>query len=323
VEAAEADIEAGYADYRNILVSLSAELALAYIDLRTLQARLDRVHENIALQEKTLKLAETRHASGVGTALEVARTKRLLQSTLARVPELKRGAVTAENRINVLLGLRPGETQFQSGSIPAVPELIGIGIPVDLMTRRPDIAAAALRYRAAVARTGAAEADKYPRLSLSGTLSLQSDSLNGLIDPDSLIYSLGPDLHFPLFTGGRIESRIEQRASRAEQARLALSQKIIEALSEVETAATGVVRTQEQVREFRLAEASALKIVDLADSLFRSGLGDMFQVLDAEKQLVSIQESLLLARQRSLAEVVYLYRALGGGWEKEPVNGER
>ena len=321
VEAADADIEAASADYRNMLVSLSAELTLAYIDLKTLNARMDLVQKNIALQEKTLALAETRRASGVGTALEVARTKRLLRSTRALIPELKRGAAAAENRINVLLGLRPGETEFQSGSMPAMPELIGIGIPMDLMTRRPDISAAALRYRAAVARTGAAEADKFPRLSLSGILNLQSDSLDGLFDPDSLIYSLGPGLYFPLFTGGRIESRIQQSASRAEQARLALSRKIIEALSEVETAATGVVRSQEQVRELRSAEASALESVNLADSLFGSGLGDMFQVLDAEKQLVSIQESLLLARQRALSEVVHLYRALGGGWEMGLTDG--
>ena len=321
VEAADADIEAASADYRSMLVSLSAELALAYIDLRTLRTRMDMVRENISLQEKTLALAEKRLASGVGTALEVARTRHLLDSTRARIPELERGAGAARNRIDLLLGARPGETQLDPGSMPEMPELIGVGIPMDLMTRRPDISAGVLRYRAAVARTGAAKADKYPRLSLSGILNLQSDSLDGLFDPDSLIYSLGPGLHFPLFTGGRIESRIQQQVSRAEQARLALSRKIIEALSEVETAAIGVVRTQEQVRELRSAEVSALESVDLADALFRSGLGDMFQVLDAEKQQVSARESLLLARQRALSEVVRLYRALGGGWETEQTDG--
>jgi NodT family efflux transporter outer membrane factor (OMF) lipoprotein len=315
VAAADADIEAGYADYRSMRVSLSAELSLAYIDLRTLQARLNTIKENIALQEKTLDLAETRHESGVGSALEVVQTKRLLRSSRAHVPELEQGITASENRINVLLGKRPGETRLQPGEMPSVPELIGMGIPVDLMTRRPDISSAALRYQAAVARTGAAEADKYPRLSLSGALNLQSDALDGLIDPDALVYSLGPDLYFPLFTGGRIESSIQQRASQAEQARLALARKLIEALSEVETAATGVVRTQEKVLELRAAESSARESVVLAQSLFDADLGDLFQVLDAQKQLVSIQESLLLSRQGALAEVVHLYRALGGGWE--------
>lgn len=322
VTAADADIGAGYADYRSMLVSLSAELSLAYIDLRTLQARLNSVLKNVALQGKTLKLVQTRLDSGIGTKLEVAQTKRLLQSTRAQVPELKRAISAAENRINVLLGARPGETVLPAGPMPKVPKLIGVGIPMDLMTRRPDIVGALYRYRAAVARTGAARADKYPRLSLSGILSLQSESISNMINPKALIYSLGPGLYFPLFTGGRIESNIKQHASLAEQARLALSQKLLEALSEVETAASGVVRTQERVQELKGAETSARKSVDLSESLFHSGLGNFFQVLDSEKQLVSLQESLLVARQHALSQVVALYRALGGGWETVPIKGQ-
>ncbi len=322
VAAADADIDAGYADYRSMMVSLSAELSLAYINLRTFQARLDSVSKNIDLQEKTLELARTRLKSGIGTKLEVAQTSRLLQSTRAQLPELKRAANAAKNRINVILGARPNETVIPEGPMPNVPRLIGIGIPMDLMTRRPDIMGAVNRYRAAVERTGAAEADKYPRLSISGTLNLQSGTLDGMVDPDSLIYSLGPGLYFPLFTGGRIDSSIRQYASRAEQARLALSQKILQALSEVETAASGVVRTQERVRDLDEAESSAKKSVELSESLFHSGLGDLFQVLDSEKQLVNIQDSLLLARQQALSEVVTLYRSLGGGWENMPAKGD-
>lgn len=315
-EAADADIEAGYADYRSILVSLCAEMSLAYIDLRTLEARLDSVFQNIALHEKSLELAHTRLSSGIGTSMEVAQIKRLLQTTRAQVPELRRAASAAGNRIDLLLGARPGETVVPAGELPEVPELIGIGIPLDLMTRRPDIQGALQRYQAAVARTRAAEADKYPRLSLSGTLSLQSDSVAGMLDPDALIYSLGPGIHFPLFTGGRIDSSIQQRASQAEQARLVLGQKLLQALSEVETAAAGVVRTQERVQDLQAAEKAARESVTLAEALFRSGLADFFQVLDSEKQQVALQDSLLLAQQQALAQVVTLYRALGGGWEK-------
>jgi outer membrane protein, multidrug efflux system len=322
VAAADADIDADYADYRSMIVSISAELSLAYIDLRTFQARLESVYKNIALQEKTLSLAETRLKSGIGTKLEVVQTERLLKTTRSQVRELKRASDAAENRINVLLGARPGETVIHEGLLPEVPKLIGIGIPVDLMTRRPDILGAVHRYRAAVERTGAAEADKYPRLSISGTLSLQSDTPGGVVDPDSFVYSLGPGLSFPLLNGGRIDNNIRQYASRAEQARLALSQKLLLALSEVETAASGVVRTQERVMDLRDAEVSAQKSVELSESLFHAGLGDLFQVLDSEKQLVSIQDSLLLARQQALSEVITLYRALGGGWETVSPEGD-
>ena len=315
VEAADAEIEARYADYRSIKVSLCAELSLAYIDFRTLQARMESVLQNIELQKKTLDLAQTQYQAGIGTALDVAGTERLLQSTKARIPELARAMSAAENRINLLLGERPGETSLPTGSLPKIPQVIGIGIPLDLMTRRPDIVGAGLQYRAAVARTGAAEAEKYPRLSLSGILSFQSDTLGGMIDPESLFYSLGPDLYFPLFTGGRIDSNIKQRASQAEQARLALSQSLLKALSEVETAAVGVVRSRAQIERLQDAEGSARESVNLAETLFSAGLRDFFQVLDSQKQLVSTRESLLLARQQALSDVVSLYRALGGGWE--------
>jgi multidrug efflux system outer membrane protein len=224
----------------------------------------------------------------------------------------------------VLLGLPAGKMIIQPGSLPAVPRLIGIGLPADLLVRRPDIRRAFHRYHGAVARTGAAEAEKYPRLSLAGTFTLSSDTIGDIIDPDSLIYTLGPGLSFPLLTGGRIESTIKVRKSQTEQARLALEQNIVEALAEVENSAIGVVRSQEQVTALDSAEQSAKKSVEMADALFQAGLGDFFQVLDNEQQLVAVQESLLQARQQALSDVVRLYRALGGGWESETAgNGNR
>jgi multidrug efflux system outer membrane protein len=315
VEAADAQIEAGYADYHDMMVSLAAELTLAYVDARTLQARLNMANRNIALQEKSLDLFETRYRAGTGTQLQVAQTKRLLESTRALIPEYKRALTVAENRINVLLGQPPEANILKPGPLPSVPPLIGIGLPVDLLVRRPDIRGAERRYAAAVAQVGAAEADRYVRLSLSGTLSLQTDTASALLDKDALIYMLGPGLQFPLFSGGRIRSNIQVRQSQAEQGRLALEQKILAALSEVENAAAGVVRSQEQVIDLTAAGKAGEQSVHLADNLYRAGLGDFFQVIDAEEKLVAAQEELLLASQNALAQVVQLYRALGGGWQ--------
>jgi multidrug efflux system outer membrane protein len=315
VEAADAEIEASYADYHDMMVSLAAELTLAYIDARTLQARLNIVGRNIALQEKTLDLSETRYRAGTGAQLLVAQSKRLLESTRALIPEYKHALTVAENRINLLLGQPPGASVLKPGPLPSVPPLIGIGLPVDLLVRRPDIRAAERRYAAAVAQIGAAEADRYVRLSLSGTLSLQTDTASVLLDKDALIYMLGPGLQFPLFFGGRIRSNIKVRQSQAEQGRLALEQKILAALSEVENAAAGVIRSQEQVINLTASGKAAEQSVHLADNLYRAGLGDFFQVIDAEEKLVAVQEEILLARQNALAEVVQLYRALGGGWQ--------
>jgi len=191
-----------------------------------------------------------------------------------------------------------------------------MGLPADLLTRRPDINKAFHTYHAAVARIGAAEADKYPSLTISGTLTLSTDSIEGLLDSDSLISTLGPAMHFPILTGNRIEANIAVRKSQAEQARLGLEQQIIAALAEVENSAVGVVRTQERVRNLEQAEKFAIKSVQLADELYRAGLGNLYEVLDNQQQLVTIQESLLQAKQQALGEVVALYRALGGGWEQ-------
>jgi outer membrane protein, multidrug efflux system len=320
LEAAEADIRAGYADYQSMQISLAAEMTLAYIDARTLHARLDTIYKNIELQQETLKLAQSRYEAGNGTALSVVRTQRLLESTRARLPELERALGVAKNRIKVLLGLPPRDKVLQTGPMPAVPKMIGLGLPADLLTRRPDIRQAFHRFHAAVARIGAAEAERYPALSLSGTLTLSSDTAGGLLDADTLIYSLGPGIHIPILTGHRIESTIAVRSAQAEQARLGIEQKIVAALAEVENAAQGVVRSQQQAERLASAEKLAIKSVELSDSLYRSGLVDFSEVLDNEQQLVALQESLLLARQQALAEVVRLYRALGGGWQQSENN---
>ena len=318
LEAGEQDVRARIADYNGMLVSLAAELSLAYIDARTVEARMEMVRRNIALQQHSIKLARNRFEAGSSNELGVLRAERQLETGRAMIPELQRLHRLAVSRINTLLGQPPNTITLTKGEMPAVPELIGIGIPADLMTRRPDIQKALSAYHAAVARTGAAEAEQYPTLSLAGNITLSSDSFGGVFDADSLIYTLGPNITLPLFTGGRIKSNIAVRTSIADQARLAMEQKIIEALAEVENSAEGVVRTQE--RTIRLEEAGSLaeKQVMISTELYRAGLSDYFRVLDSERDLISTEESILLSRQQALNQVVGLYRALGGGWESAP-----
>jgi multidrug efflux system outer membrane protein len=322
IEAADAQIEVGYWDYHGMRVSLAAELTLAYIDVRTLQARLEMVRRSIGLQEKTVQLAQTQYRAGTGAQLAVTQAKRLLESTRALIPGYQRALTVAQNRINVLLGEAPAATTLTPGLLPTVPPLIGVGLPADLLVRRPDIRGAERRYAAAVAQIGAAEADQYVRLSLSGTLSLQTHTAGSLLDKNALVYRFGPGIQFPLFSGGRIRSTIQVRRSQAEQARLALEQKILGALAEVENAAAGVIRSQEQLVDLTAALQAAEQSVHLTETLFAAGLGDMFQVVDAEEKRLALEEALLLARQGALAQVVQLYRALGGGYPvAEPPDG--
>lgn len=315
LEAAEADVRATYSERQSLLVSLAAEISLAYIEQRTLEARRQVIEQNIRLQEQSLQLARDLYQTGSGTALAVARSERLLETTRSRIPELERTLTGTKNRIRVLLGKSPGHDLSPAGPMPEVPALLGIGLPADLLTRRADIRQALHRYQATVARIGAAEAERYPSLSLSGNLTLSSDTLGGVFDLDSLYYTLGPNLLFPLLTGRRIESNIAVQTSRSEQAQLALEQKILEALAEVENSADGVIRSQQQIDRLAAAAEAAAKSVNMSKSLYQAGLVDFFQVLDNQQQLVVSQEALLLARQQALSDVIRLYRSLGGGWE--------
>ncbi len=326
LEAGEQDIGASYADYQGMAVSLAAELSLNYVEMRSLEARIATTQKNIELQRKTLKLARSSFAAGNGTELAVVRTERQLSSMRSHLPEHERNLTAAKNRINALLGLPPGEIVFAPGSLPKIPEMLGVGLPADLVTRRPDVRFALHRYHAAVARIGAAEAQRYPALSIAGTLTLSSDTPAGFFDADSFIYTLGPGLRFPLLTGNRLESDVAVRKSQAEQARLGLEQQIVTALAEVETAAIGVVRTQERLVELDNTKKSADRSVELATDLYRSGLGDLFEVLDNQQQLVAIEEEQLVVRQQALIQIVSLYRALGGGWQsvmqEQPVQNQ-
>jgi len=314
-EAAEADIRSSYSDRQAMMVSLAAEMTLAYVEMRTLEARTAIIAENIALQEKSLRLAQDLYQAGSTTGLAVARSERLLESTRSRLPELERSIVRTRNRIKVLLGKPSSAGVEQTGKMPEVPPLIGLGLPADLLTRRADIQQALYRYQAAVAREGAAKAEQYPTLTISGTLTLSSDTLGGVFDTDTLYYTLGPSLRVPILTGGRITSNIAVRTSQKEQARLGLEQKVVESLAEVESNAEGVIFSIKQTDRLKAAAIAARKSVTLSEALYRSGSVDFFQVLDTQQQLVTSQEALVLSQYQALADVIQLYRALGGGWE--------
>lgn len=320
VDAADADAQAAIEDYRDAAVSLLSELALAYIDVRTLERRLVLVEQNATLQQRTLELAESRFAAGNGPELDVALARRLLKRTQARIPELRRAKSVAENRIAVLLGRRPADDLVSPGELPVVLIPVDMGLPADLITRRADIRRAAWIYRAALARTDATAAERLPRLTLSGSFRL-SGSDAGTLFADALVYSLGPQVSFPLFDASRIDANVRVRESQSEQARLVLEQSLLQAVEEVENAAVGYSRKKEQVGELEEAAESAERSVALAGQLYRAGLSDLGQSLDAQRELVIVEDELAVTNQQLLAEAIRLYRALGGGWEVMRLDG--
>lgn len=318
-ESAEREIEAEFEAYRHAAVSLTAELALAYIDTRALEARLSILDRNIALLQNSLELVESRLRAGTGTELDVKQARRLLRRTRADRPTLVQARAVAYHRIATLLGQAPGHSVIGAGTLPKPPVMVGIGLPAELITRRADVRRAERQYAAAVANIGAAMAERYPRLTLAGSLNFQTDDAGGVFKTDALTYSLGPSLSFPLFDGGRIESNIRVRASQAEQARLNLQKTLLTAVKEVEDAAAGVIQHQKRVARLGGAADDARRSVVLAEQLYRSGLGNLLQFIDAQRELLAIEDTLLISRQNELGGIVRLYRALGGGWTALPL----
>lgn len=315
IEAATREYEAELEIYRYLAVSLTAEVALAYVDVRILEQRYEAYEENVQLLTSSLELVELRYTTGTSTELDVKQLKRQLHRTLALGPELLRAKAVARNRIAILLGRAPADHGLDAGPLLEVPPMVGLGVPADLITRRADVRSSERQYAAAVAAIGSAEALKYPRLTLVGSLYFQTDDLGDLLDPDAIIYSLGPRLSFPLFNGGRLQTGVDIRDSRAEQARLELEKTLLVALKEVEDGIAGVSYNQERVASLVAAKDDAGRAVELADQLYRTGLGSLFQLLDAQREFIDARDELLQARQFELAEIVRLYRALGGGWD--------
>lgn len=314
IEAEDRSIEAEYEALNSIAISLISEMTLVYIEARILEERIKLIDEKIDLSQEMIKLTVAKEVAGNGTRFDRVMAQKQLQQVLALKPDLQKKLNVALNGIDALLGKTAQGKMLPIGDVPQVPALLGIGVPADLLVRRADIREAERKYAAAVAQIGVAMADKYPRISLSGSFYLQNDSLGDVFNPESFIYSFGPKIQFPLFSGGRIESQIDVRKSQAEQARLNLEQTLIAAVKEVEDAMISVVRTQESLQKQNNVVDFAHEGQEMAKHLYDTGLESLGQLISADRELINSKESLIIARQNALKQTVLLYRSLGGGW---------
>lgn len=320
LEAAEAEVEASLEDRRAVLVSLLGEVAASYVDLRGNQRLAAVARRNADAARATLELTRTRLAAGLGTELDLSRATALLANAEAPLPQFEGAARVAMHRLGVLLALAPGELASELEAphpIPAPPAQILVGLPSELLARRPDVRRAERELAAATARIGAAVAERYPKFSLTGAFGLESVSSADFADAASRAWSLGPAVRWPLFAGGRILASIEVQDARAEQAKLAYEQSLLFALEEVENALVAYLREWDHRRALESAAAAGRKSVALADELYRKGLTDFLDVLDAERELYAAELELAASETTASLNVVALYKALGGGWEHE------
>lgn len=320
VEAAGAEIGAAEAGRRDVLVSLLAELARNYVESRGYQQRLLITRNNIGVQREALDLTRSRYRSGLASDLDVQQAEALLQATESQVPSLETGFTRSVHHLSILLGQSPGTLMGEMTAekpIPLTPPSVPVGLPSELLQRRPDIQRAERELAAATARIGVAKADLFPKFSLLGFASLQSISADKWFNYGSRAWSAGPTVEWNLFEAGRIRANIRVQNARQEQALETYQQVILVALEDSENAL--VAYAKEQTRReslFRSVQADQ-QALDLSTQLYKSGLVDFLHVLDSERALYAAQDALVQSDQDISLNLVQLYKALGGGWEKQ------
>lgn len=334
VEAADADYGRALAGYDDTLVTVTAETARAYILLRTFEARLSLARENVLIQQETLRIAEVRFENGAVTELDVTQSRALLRDTEALTPSLETGVRQTMNAISTLIGQPPGqlaELLQQPSSIPSAPAEVAIGVPLDLLRRRPDIRIAEYQAAAQSARIGIATSDLYPRFSLFGSIGfatsgdggMQSNNADAgdLFSSDSVRYTVGPAFSWPIFNFGRLRNNVRVQDARFVQAALNYQNTVLEAAREVEDALAAYLRDQTRVGYLTDSVGDARRSVELALVQYRQGSTTYQRVLDTQRFLVR-QEDQLASTQGDVAlNLIATYKALGGGWETAQSEG--
>ncbi len=316
VEAAQADLEASEASLYATQVSLVAEVALNYMEARAFQARRSIAQSNLATQSETLQLIEWRAQAGLASSLEVEQSRANREQTRAQIHALETGLAEAEHRLAILLGQAPGSlhaTLAAPAALPAVPERVAVGIPADTLRQRPDVRAAERSLAAETARVGVRTAARYPGLVLSGSIGLEALSLSALGD-QSATTSLAANLLATIFDGGRLRRQIEIQSAVQELALVNYEAAVLTALEEVENALVALANSGQRAAALASAAESARNAALLARQRYASGLIDYQTVLDTERSVLSIEDSLAAAQAEQVSALIRLYKALGGGW---------
>lgn len=328
VQTGIANLEASIADYDDILVSLTGEVARTYIILRTAEERLEVARENVNVQKRSLEIADVRFKAGAVTELDVAQARSLLRGTESAIPGFLADIRQAKNALSILLGKLPGEIDAMLGGpgvIPDIPAEVAVGIPAELLRRRPDIRFAERALAAQSARIGFAKADLFPSFTLFGTLGFEAadsvdsrsnnSSFSDLFKSDSFFYTVGPSITWDFLQYGRITNRVRIQDARFQELAVNYEDVVLRAAQEVEDAMVDFLQTQDSVVFLADAVKASKRSVDLSMIQYREGLVDYQRVLDTQRFLTEQQDDLVFTAGNVGLSLVAMYRALGGGWE--------
>ena len=318
VEAAQASLEATQEDLYDVLVSLLAEVALNYVEVRTYQARLSAAYANIKTQQETYELNRSRYEAGIIDELAVQQALYNLERSRSQIPTLEIGLEAAKNRLAVLLGEKPGALHRELAErkpIPVPAVTVAVGVPAEAMRHRPDIRRAERNLAAQTARIGVATADLYPKFRLIGTVGLESISTGNFFTSDSRTWSISPGVSWNIFHGGAIRQNIKVQTARQEQALIQYESAVLNAQEEVENVLVAFSKEQRRRESLARATEAARQADLLARDRYQAGLVDFSNVLIAQLSLLSFQDELAQSEGSVTSNLVRLYKALGGGWK--------
>jgi multidrug efflux system outer membrane protein len=317
VKAQGALAESSQYGLEDVQVSVAAEVARTYFDLRGAQRQLAVAQRNAANQQKIVRLTEDRLAAGSGTAFDTERAKSVLYLTLASTPGLEAQIALDRNRLAVLLGRAPDalpRTLLDSGALPRLPDTLYVGSPDQLVRRRPDVLRAERQLAARSLFVGSARADYLPRVTLAARAGYVANSVDSLFKRGTSRLLVGPVVTFPLFDVGRVRQRVEVAQAGQEEAQASYNATVLQALEESETSLVAYDRAHARVAILESAVRSSARAADLAQQRFEAGLTDFLQVLDAERTLLDAENQLAQGHTAAATALVAVYKAVGGTW---------
>jgi len=320
IESADANLDASIENYDDVLVTLIADTATTYVEMRAFQQRLRRVQANVAMQEKSLELAEERHRNGIVTKLDVTQAQSSLHQTKALVPLLERELRQANNRLCVLLGIPPQDLLEQLGNtgeemIPVPPEQVVVGIPADLIRRRPDVRRAERELASQGALIGVAASDLFPQFTINGSINWQATDFGDLFTPAANAGIINPGFNWNILNYGRIVNNVAVQDARFQQMAVSYMQRVLVANHEAEDAIIDFLRSRDRAEELKKTVNAATESVSLAQLHYSQGWIDFDRVNNLQRDLVIQQDASVAAEADVALGLIRVYRALGGGWQ--------
>jgi len=324
IDAADAALLASIADYDDVLVTLVAEVGLTYVEIRTLERRIELARTNVGLQRQALEISESRYRNGKVSQLDVTEARSTLLNTQASVPELESSLRDAKLSLCVLLGRTPGELDQElagSSGIPVAPAGIVTGVPADLLRRRPDVRAAERAAAFQSEQIGIATADLFPSIAVGGSLGYEASSANNrslgnnLLDRDSRTWSIGSTFSWPILNYGRIRNNIRVQDAAFQEAAVNYQNTVLQAAAEVESSLYGYLKSQQQLAYLAESTENVQQSLRLSTIQYREGETDFLRVAIAAANLARQQDSQAAVEGLVASNLIGAYKALGGGWE--------